>query len=164
MPQAFDWGGYRSENPGSPQNRMPTVDEMRSMSWQCIASGANGLVYYSFTAIQKEVHGLPFAKAWADICKVAGEVRRYFPVLLSVEPAPTATGAPAAWGVRTWRKDGAAWLLVVNAQDAADAAEVTLSEEFSDVVAEFGPAAERTSARTIRISLAPNEPALYKIK
>ena len=112
---------------------MPTVDEMRSMSWQCIASGANGLVYYSFSAIQKEAHGLPFAKAWADICKVGEEVRRYIPVLLSIEPAPTVVGAPAAWGVRIWRKDGATWLLVVNAQDKTDAAELTLSEEFSEV-------------------------------
>ena len=164
VPQAFDWGGYRAEHPGSPQNRMPTVDEMRSMSWQCVASGANGLVYYSFTAIQKESHGLPFAKAWADICKVGEEVRRYIPVLLSVEPAPTATGAPAAWGVRTWRKDGATWLLVVNAQDKPDAAELTLSEEFSESLAEFGPAAEKTKACTVKISLAPNEPALYRIK
>ena len=164
VPQAFDWGGYRTENPGSPQNRMPTVDEMRSMSWQCIASGANGLVYYSFTAIQKESHGLPFAKAWADVCKVGAEVRRYIPVLLSVEPVPAVTGAPVAWGVRTWRKDGVTWLLVVNAQDKADAAELTLSEEFSEILAEFGPAAEKTKACTVKISLAPNEPALYRIK
>ena len=164
VPQAFDWGGYRTENPGSPQNRMPTVDEMRSMSWQCIASGANGLVYYSFTAIQKESHGLPFAKAWADVCKVGAEVRRYIPVLLSVEPAPAVTGAPVAWGVRTWRKDGVTWLLVVNAQDKADAAELTLSEEFSESLAEFGPAAEKTKACTVKISLAPNEPALYRIR
>ena len=146
------------------QNRMPTVDEMRSMSWQCIASGANGLVYYSFTAIQKESHGLPFAKAWADICKVGEEVRRYIPVLLSVEPAPTVAGAPTVWGVRTWRKDGASWLLVVNAQEKADSAELTLSEAYSDVAAEFGPAAEKTGVRTVKISLAPNEPALYRIK
>ena len=164
VPQAFDWGGYRTENPGSPQNRMPTVDEMRSMSWQCIASGANGLVYYSFTAIQKESHGLPFAKAWADVCKVGAEVRRYIPVLLSVEPAPAVTGAPVAWGVRTWRKDGVTWLLVVNAQDKAGAAELTLSEEFSESLAEFGPTAEKTKACTVKISLAPNEPALYRIK
>lgn len=163
VPQAFDWGGYRSEWPGSPENRMPTVDEMRSMSWQCIASGANGLIYYSFAAIQKQTHGLPFAKAWVDICKVGEEVRRYIPVLLSVEPVPEVTGAPSEWGVRVWRKDGTTWLLAVNAQDKADVADLALSEDFSGVAAEFGSAAGKTGARTIRISLAPNEPALYRI-
>jgi len=164
VPQAFDWGGYRPEWPGSPENRMPTVEEMRSMSWQCIASGANGLVYYSYTAIQKQTHGFPFAKAWADICKVGEEVRRYIPVLLSVEPAPEVTGAPSKWGVRVWRKDGAAWLLVVNAQDKADSAALTLSEDFARVAAEFGAEAEKTGPRTLKISLAPNEPALYVIR
>ena len=164
VPQAFDWGGYRPEWPGSPQNRMPTVDEMRSMSWQCIASGANGIILYSFTAIQKETHGLPFAKAWESICKVGEELRRYIPVLLSVGPAPKVAGAPDAWGVRVWRKDGATWILAVNAQDKADVADLTLSEDFSEVAAEFGSAAEKTGSRTIKISLAPNEPALYRIK
>ena len=142
---------------------MPTVDEMRSMSWQCIASGANGLIYYSFTAIQKQTHGLPFAKAWADICKVGEEVRRYIPVLLSVESAPEVTGAPPEWGVRVWRKGGATWLLVVNAQDKADSAALTLGEDFARIAAEFGPAAAKTGPRMLRISLAPNEPALYRI-
>ena len=164
VPQAFDWGGYRPEWPGSPQNRMPTVEEMRSMAWQCVASGANGLIYYSFTAIQKQTHGFPFAKAWADICKVGEEVRRYIPVLLSVEPAPEVTGAPSKWGVRVWRKDDAAWLLVVNAQDKADSAALTLGEDFARVAAEFGAAAEKTGPRTLKISLAPNEPALYVIR
>ena len=164
VPQAFDWGGYRPEWPGTPENRMPTVEEMRSMAWQCVASGANGLIFYSFTAIQKQTHGLPFEKAWADICKVGEEMRKYLPVLLSVEPAPTVKGAPEEWGVRIWRKGGETWLLVVNAQDKASKAELSFSESFSAVSADFGSAAERTSSRTLSVSLSPNEPALYRIK
>ena len=61
------------------------------------------------------------------------------------------------------KRDGAAWLLVVNAQDKADSAALTLSEDFARVAAEFGAAAEKTGPRTLRISLAPNEPALYRI-
>ena len=164
VPQAFDWGGYRSEWPGAPQNRMPTVEEMRSMAWQCVASGANGLVFYSFTAIQKETHGFPFARAWADVCKVGEEIRRYIPVLLSAESAPAVSGAPEEWCVRIWRKDCETWLLVVNAQDKASKAELSFSESFSAVSADFGSAAERTSSRTLSVSLSPNEPALYRIK
>ena len=143
---------------------MPTFDEMRSMEWQCVASGANGLIFYSFTAIQKQTHGLPFEKAWADICKVGEEMRKYLPVLLSVEPAPTVKGAPEEWGVRIWRKDGETWLLVVNAQDKASAAELVLSENIASIGAEFGPAAEKTGARALSVSLAPNEPAFYRIR
>ena len=168
VPQAFDWGVYRKDKEGAPKSRMPTAAEMRSMTWQFIAAGANGLIYYSFSTIQygKRKDGTPFDfdKAWADICAVGAEVRRYIPVLLAVEPAPTVTGAPDAWGVRVWRKDGETWLLVVNAQERADAVELAISENFSSVEPAFGPAAERTGACRLKVSLAPNEPALYRIK
>ena len=164
VPQAFDWGSYRPEWPGAPENRMPTVDEMRSMSWQCIAEGANGLIYYSFAALQKGTHGMKFEDAWADVCKVAGEVRRYIPVLLSVEPAPTVSGISEEWSVRVWRKDGETWLLAVNAQDEPDTATLALSEDFMEIRAEFGPWAEKTGPRTLRVSLSPNQPAFYRIR
>lgn len=168
VPQSFDWGIFRDDKPGAPPYRMPTVGEMRSMTWQFIAAGANGLIYYGFSTIQvpKRKDGTPFDfdKAWADICTVAEEVRTYAPVLLSVEKAPTLSGAPGAWGARVWRKDGETWLLVVNAQDKADSAELTLSEDFATVEPAFGPAAEKSGARTLNVSLAPNEPALYRIR
>ena len=84
--------------------------------------------------------------------------------MLSVEPAPDVAGAPGEWGVRVWRKDGEMWLLAVNAQDRASAAELTLSEGLSSVFAEFGPAAEKTGPRSLKLSLAPNEPALLRIR
>ena len=167
VPQSFDWGLFRDDKPGAPPYRMPTIDEMRSMSWQFIAAGANGLIYYGFSTImpQKRKDGTPFSfdKAWADICVVAEEVRQFIPVLLSVEDAPSVTGAPEPWGVRVWRKDGDVWLLAVNAQDEPSEAELTLGEEFARMEAAFGPPAVRTGAQTLRISLAPNEPAFYRL-
>ena len=168
VPQSFDWGVFRNDKPGAPPYRMPTVEEMRSMSWQFIAAGANGLIYYGFSTImpQKRKDGTPFSfdKAWADICVVAEEVRQYIPVLLSVEDAPSVTGAPEPWGLRVWRKNGDVWLLAVNAQDEPSEAELTLSEDFAAVTPAFGPPAAKTGARTLKVALAPNEPALYRIK
>ena len=167
VPQCFDWGLFRDDKPGAPPNRMPTVEEMRSMSWQFIAAGANGLIYYGFSTImpQKRKDGTPFSfdRAFADVCTVADEVRQYIPVLLSVEEPPTVSGAPEAWGLRVWRKDGDVWLLAVNAQDIAATAELTLSEDFSAVTPAFGPAAEKTGPGQIKLSLSPNEPAMYRI-
>ena len=168
VPQSFDWGLFRDDKPGAPPYRMPTIEEMRSMTWQFIAAGANGLIYYGFSTIQvpKRKDGTPFSfdKAFADVCVVAEEVKRYIPVLLSVEDAPSVTGAPESWGLRVWRKDGETWLLAVNAQDVAASAELKLSEDFATVTPAFGPAAEKTGQRTLKVSLAPNEPALYKIR
>ena len=168
VPQSFDWGLFRDDKPGAPPYRMPTIAEMRSMAWQFIAAGANGLIFYGFSTIQvpKRKDGTPFSfdKAWADICTVAEEVKQYIPVLLSVEDAPSVTGAPSAWGLRVWRKDGETWLLAVNAQDTAASAELTLSEDFASATPAFGPAAEKTGKRTLKVSLAPNEPALYRVR
>ena len=157
VPQAFEGG--------LPDSRMPTAEEIRSMSWQFIAAGANGLIYYTYGTLHRPTNKTPFEKAWGDVCAAAGEVRRYIPVMLSVEEPPrVVSGTPAAWGVRVWRKDGDAYLLAVNAQDKADAAELALSEDFAEVHAEFGPAAERIGTHTVRIALGANEPAMYRVR
>jgi len=162
IPQAFDWGVYRTG-----PSRMPTVEEMKSIAWQSIAAGANGLFLYSFSAIQygKRKDGTPldFESQWKPVCEAGEEIKRFIPVFES-DPGPVATGAPEAWGVRTWRKDGETWLLLVNAQDKADEAEVTLPEDFAEAVCELGPAAQKTGARTLKVSLAPNQPAFYRLK
>lgn len=156
VPQAFE-----AQTAGS---RMPTAEEMRSMSWQCIAAGANGLIYYTYGTLHRPTNKTPFEKAWADVCSAAGEVRRYIPVMLSVEEPPAVSGAPSAWSVRVWRKDAEAYLLAVNAQDKPETAELTLSEDFAEIVAGFGPAAERVGRRAMRVTLGPNEPAMYRIR
>lgn len=163
VPQAFDWGVYNASGP----SRMPMVAEMKSMFWQFIAAGANGLILYSYSAIQygKRKDGTPldFNSQWAAVCEAGEEIKRYIPVLES-EPGLVATGAPNAWGVRTWRKDGATWLLLVNAQDKAESAEVALANDFTTAVAALGPAAQKTGARTLKVALAPYQTALYEIK
>ena len=155
VPQAFE--GSQADA------RMPTAEEMRSMSWQCIAAGANGLIYYTYGTLSRPTNKTPFEKAWADVCVAAEEVRRYIPVMLSVEEPPAVSGAPDAWGVRVWRKDGNVYLLVVNAQDRADVAELSLSEGFASVASEFGPDAKLDGGHSVRIALGPNESAMYRI-
>ena len=142
---------------------MPTAEEMRQMSWQCVAAGANGIVYYSFGTIAKTNNATPFEKAWSDVCTAASEIKKYIPVLLSVEPAPSVTGAPAAWSVRTWRKNGDVYLLVANAQNAAASAELGLSESFSSVSAEFGSPCRLKNGKTLAVSLKADEVAMYRI-
>ena len=132
-------------------------------------NGSAGLVYENADpnlpyAFQKGTHGLKFETAWADVCKVGWEIRKYIPVLLSVEPAPVVSGVPDEWCTRVWRKDGETWLLAVNAQDAAGEATLALSEDFSAARAEFGPDAEKTGSRALRVYLAPNQPAFYRIR
>lgn len=124
VPQVFNWGVYRKTPQEQRSARPPTFDEMRSMTWQCIAEGADGIVFYSWQDLHRD-KAAPFEKRWAEICRVAGEVKQMAPVLLSAEPTPKVTvDAPAAvhWTVR--RRGPGVWVFLVN--DAARPAEATV--------------------------------------
>ena len=116
VPQAFDWGYYRPTETNNPAVRLPTLAEMKSMTWQAIAAGANGIVYYSFFDLLKRdkwpkerIEG-----GWANVCKVAREVKAKEAVLLSL-PGPDAMCASKSVVCRTWcTESGEVHLLVCN--------------------------------------------------
>ena len=125
VPQAFDWTTYVKETYAGkgkdwkrpPDMRMPTREEMRSMSWQAIAGGANGLIYFHFKDLRyngatKEEN----ERRWADICAVAWEVKKHEAVLLA-EPGPAVEEVPEGLVCRTWRTaDGKVHYLVCNTE------------------------------------------------
>lgn len=134
VPQCFSWAHYRKdEAKTNPNLRWPTAEELRTMTWQPIAAGANGLIYYSFFDIHDENRGWPSElreQKWREICAIAREVKAKEDVLLA-EPGPTVARCPSGIVARTWRTaDGHVHLLACN----------TLREAVSGVVA-FGDVA-----------------------
>ncbi len=116
VPQAFDWGYYRPTETNRTEVRMPTCEEMRSMTWQAIAGGANGIVFYSFFDLLKRDNWPKerTAGGWESACTVAKEVKAKEAVLLS-DPGPAVESAPENTVCRTWRTgDGTVHLLVCN--------------------------------------------------
>ena len=162
VPQAFDWAAYKKTPEEKKKNRAPTEAELRSMCWQCIACGANGLVMYSWFDLWKEPNGVPFAQRWAEVCRVGQEIKEQIPVLLAAGPAPSVSGAPEELAVRTWGKDGAAYVLVVNTTGEPRTASLTLSEPFAAAQRVFGPEPKLVGA-LLGLALAPLEPALVRL-
>ena len=116
VPQAFDWGYYRPNETNRVEVRMPTYAEIRSMTWQAIAAGANGIVYYSFFDLLKRDKWPKerTAGGWENVCAVAREVKEKESVLLS-EPGPVVEDVPENLVCRTWKtSDGKVHLLVCN--------------------------------------------------
>ena len=111
VPQAFDWTTY-----GSRGARPPTEEEIRNMTWQAIAGGANGIIYYAYHGLTKNEKRKPFKESWGECCRVGEEVKRLFPVLLA-DPAEdfTVSGASEHLGWRAWRIKSKTALLLVNA-------------------------------------------------
>ena len=169
VPQAFDWAAYKKTPEEKKKNRAPTEAELRSMCWQCIACGANGLVMYSWFDLWKEPNGVPFARRWAEVCRVGEEIRKFIPVLLADElngfARPVADSSDGPLSVRAWRHDGETWLLAVNSFDSPLDAQIDLSEKCTSATAAFGPAPKLAAdGRRLEVSLAPLEPALVRVR
>ena len=171
VPQAFDWAAYKKTAEEKKKCRAPTEAELRSMCWQCIACGANGLVMYSWFDLWKEPNGVPFATRWAEVCRVGEEIKKYVPVLLADELYGFATCAACLaapqenpLSVRAWRHAGEIWVLAVNSSDKPLDAQIGLSEKCASASAAFGPAPRLAEdGQKLTVPLAPLEPALVRL-
>lgn len=173
VPQAFNWGCYRKDPAERAKMRAPTEAELRSMCWQCIANGANGLVLYSFFDLSKPTAGVPFEQRWGECCRVGREIRDCFPILLS-EPCETPVTAKHRAvrsesddsddmvSCRAWRKDGRTYVLVVNGYGEALDVELDGIGRAAAASPVFGPK-PKVEAGRVALSLAALEPALVEI-
>ena len=115
VPQAFNWGWYRKAEYGKDGVRMPTEEELRSMTWQSIAAGANGIVYYSFFNIFDGEKEPLRTRIFDYVCKVAREVRDQEQILLSPLPSPEIRRGPYGIVARSWKtSSGETYLLACN--------------------------------------------------
>jgi hypothetical protein len=128
VPQSYNWKSYFAKSKGkvdAENCRMPTREEARSMSWQYVANGGNGLIYYSLERLidEGEDH-------WKNYCVVAREIKALESIILA-DPAPNASGYPELVTGRAWTKDGKMYLLVVNKNATPHQADLKLAWRFS---------------------------------
>jgi hypothetical protein len=163
VPQAFGWGWLnRRETKGL---RAPTQKELANMTWQSIAGGANGIIYYAYHHLS-EPHEDPedaFVPAWTRTKAAAAEVKKYEDVLLSAEKPIVVSGATEAIAVRAWRHENCDYLLIVNCTERPQETELLLSQDVGrDVVADFGPMPV-LSGKKIKVSFAPLDYLMLRI-
>lgn len=114
-PQAFSWGWLR--NKGRPDlDRFPTRDELRSMSWQSIAGGANGILWYAASMIFDRAKTDPqeSERCWSDLVAVAEEIAAKMDYLVSEETPAAVKAAPDVIAVRAFRLNGKTAVLAAN--------------------------------------------------
>jgi len=153
VPQIFNRGSYKTDPEKKAKFRAPTLAEMRSMAWQCIAGGANGLIFYSWFDLwrmDKPAKGPngrmirdPFEQRWKDVTAMAAEIRRFFPVLLSdrAVPAPQPLGTePQGVGWRAWKTNDALWVLVANGDSATHNLDLRLPYAAGSMEVQLGDA------------------------
>lgn len=142
VPQAFGWGWLgRRETKGQ---RAPNKVEIANMTWQMIAGGANGIVYYSYSQLKDTYEEIDDHAAiyWMKICAAAAEVKACERILLAGGDAPAVTPSSPDLVCRSWRDEaGRTYVLAVNITDRPLKADVKLGESFSKIeMPDFGPA------------------------
>ena len=143
VPQAFSWKWYPG---GRDCDRMPSESEMRAMSWQMIACGANGLIYYAFHNIRAN-SGADYERNWSAVKTVAAEIARHIDIFLAEPGSSLACNIDEAkLPVRTWRRGGKTFVLAVNATPNESAAELA-ADGFSSSKPLFGTPAVLSNGR-----------------
>jgi hypothetical protein len=169
VPQIMDWAAYRKTAAEKKASRPPTLAEMRSMAWQCIAAGANGLVFYSWFDLWRMDKDpdvpQPFAGRWQDVAQMAAEIKGLFPVLLAVDPvaAPTRVDAPDGVAWRLYAKDGKTYLVAVNAERVPATARLTFLAEFAAAEQALGDTPAAAKGAQLDLTLAPLEVKVLRL-
>lgn len=108
--------------------RAPTRAELRSMSWQFLAAGGKGLLFYSLQNMAYDFDrdgstADDFAELMGNATAVAEEVSALVPVIMSIETAPALTRPSGEWLDTMIRKhDGKVYVLGVNNGQANNSA------------------------------------------
>ena len=141
VPQTFSWESF-----GRPKDRFPTEDELRSMLWQHIAAGANGIVSYRMEDKK--------SATWQLVLKTHREIADRVDVILSDEDCPTLASSEEALSCRAWVRGGELYVLACNILERPLEADVSLSAGFWRAVsADFGPMPEVSAGRELRFRM-----------
>ena len=135
------------------------------MYWQYIVGGSNGLIGYSFDWMRRKESADEFARQWAVLCKVAGEISNFIPVILSVEAVPPIDVSSKDVVCRAWSKDGVLYVAACNITSTMCEATITFKSGKwrLDGNAVFGRA-EMFDAGALNLSLPVNGVSLLCLR
>jgi hypothetical protein len=174
VPQAFNWAAYTTDANEKKTFRAPTVDEMRSMAWQSITAGANGLIFWSWQDLWKMDRTVDeggqalareaFAERWRDLCLVGEEIRRYLPALMSLGPfvAPVEADFSPAVSYRLHGMDGETFLFAVNSRVEPTTGVLHFKEDLV-VAVELGRADPPSRRGRLCLSFSPLEVKVLRL-
>jgi hypothetical protein len=164
VPQVFDWRAYKKSEEDQKKYRAPTLLEIRSMAWQSIAAGSNGLIFYSWFDLHKMDKVDPFETRWAEVKTMAAEVKKLIPAILSVEETPkVAVEAPegVAWTLRQLGAD--TYVIVVNSAEEPASATFRFPATVGKVSHEVGQGGVQRNGKELAVSFTALEPKVLRI-
>lgn len=166
VPQVFDWAAYKKTPEEKEKYRAPTLLEIRSMAWQCIAAGANGLVFYSWFDLWKMDGKDPFDERWRDVSAMASEISSFIPVILSdaASSRPKTPELPRGVAWRTWSFEANGYLLAVNSGDEYARARFDFARDLVSVECVMGETAAEIRGHELTLTFSPLEPKMIRFR
>ena len=120
VPQAFGGGEW--------WKREPTIQEIRSMTYQSLINGATGIQYF----VRQGLNYFPKSTAvWGECGRMATEIAELTPWLLSEEDAPSARSSSSEILVTSRLHDEQVIVLIVNRRNEPARAEIHVEGGFS---------------------------------
>ena len=137
--QVHDHGAYSlSDEAKAAATSVPTLGEIRNMTWQILAAGAEGVFFYSHFDLKRMDWKTPFSESFGRVCTVARELKGLERFFLSESPAPVLEGLPNGMTARMWTCGRERLLAIVNADWKPVRTTLDLGDDYNVVATEVG--------------------------
>ena len=159
--QIFDWSIYNNTSTG--KSVVPTLQEMRSMSWQQLVLGAKGLMFYSLLEIIQMNETTPIKERWKDIITLTDEIWKYKDVFLSVDKVNKieyVQNYNVTFG--QWKHNNINYIAIVNLEREKETFKINLLEQYI-IHKEFGLGTFKVNGNEINFNLEPIDVILIKL-
>ena len=137
--QIFDWAFLKRNYGGEPDYKScpPTLQEMKSMSWQGLVAGAKGLLFYSlWEFIEQDKSNVE--ERWKDVIKFTDEIWKYKDVILSIDKVDKIeyiTNYNVSF--RQWKYNKTNYIAIVNLERSKESFKINLLKDYR-IKKEFG--------------------------
>ena len=161
--QIFDHTFYGKEN-----EQPPTEQQMRQMTYQTIAGGSMGIIYYDFTCVKKMDNKTSFEKQWTSIKKIAKELKDNYSEIIFSEEKPNSLIVMKEQendiGSRIFRKNGIDYVLIVNNENEQHQYSFTIPNEQYEFVMMTGSSTMTKNKSTITLQMPAMDVVWLKTK
>ena len=160
--QIFDWEFYYRKTGIKLPNCPPTLQEIRSMSWQAFAAGGRGMLFYSLFDLFRMDNISSFEDRWKDVIEITEQIWKYKDMILSIEKVdkieydtnPNVT-------FKQWKYKNNNYIVVVNLERNDEIFKINLLKDYS-INKEFGLGKIKKSGNIVTFSLKPIDVIMVK--
>ena len=162
--QIFDWAYYYWNQKGQPdfKSSPPTLQEMRSMSWQALVAGGKGIIFYSLFDLFRMDEISPFEDRWKDVIEFTDEIWKYKDAILSIDKVNKIEYSQNYNVIfKHWKYNKTNFIVIVNLERKKETFKIDLLDK-CEIKKEFGLGTFKENGTEIIFNLEPIDVIMMK--